>query len=422
MKKSLVITIIMVFIIGMFGGVVNAASASVSASSKTIEIGKTVKVTVSFGQKVSAAQFTLNYDSGKLEYVSKSGGGLFSASTKRYGYNSEDGVTADLSSVTFTFKTKATGSANVSVSGLKISTQTQTGISASMGNSSVGLTIKEKEVEKPVTPPTPPNNGGSNSGNNNSGNSNSNNNNSNSNANNSNKNDNKTNNKNENKTQDKTEKKEEETKPEENQVEEQPLPEENKEEEKQLAPNELIKLENQNAKTLSHEETKVMVKGLPIAIEDGTTLNVKFINQENEQYEQLANIMKQIKGNKIYFDIQLMKDNISVQPNGYVTVFLPIPEGYNKERIEIYYLNSENGTYELLQGEIQGEYYTFTTNHFSNYVLVEKPEPKTLGQIVTEIFTNMTVLYTIIGILVLVVIIETIVIIKLKKHTAKRSK
>ena len=63
MKKFLSISIIMILIIGMLGGVVNAASASISASSKTTQAKDTVTVTVSFGQKVRAAQFTLNYDS-----------------------------------------------------------------------------------------------------------------------------------------------------------------------------------------------------------------------------------------------------------------------------------------------------------------------------------------------------------------------
>lgn len=428
MKKSVVVMVIMVLVIGIFGGVVNAASASVSASSKTIEIGNTVKITVFFGQKVSAAQFTLNFDTSKLEYVSKSGGGLFSASTKRYGYNSEDGVTADLASVTFTFKTKAAGTAKVSVSGLKISTETQTGISASMENSSVSLTIKEKEVEKPATTPST---GGTTSGNNNGGSSS---NNTNSSSNNStNKNNNTSSNKNNtassnknnsttNKTETKKEEKKEETKQEENTIQTEVVPEETKQEEKKEETNKLIKIEDENAKKLVHEETKVMIKAEDIAIEEGTSLTVKIVNDNDEVYKQISDIMKKVKGNKTYFDVQLIKDDKSIQPNGYVTVFLPIPEGYNKERIELYYINTQTGEYELQNGEIQGEYYSFTTNHFLNYVLIEKPEPKTFGQIVTEIFTNLIVLYSIIGILVVVVIGETIVIIKLNNKSAKRSK
>ena len=62
MKKSLTITIIMIFIIGIFGGIVNAASAGINANQKTVEVGNNVSVTISFSQKVSKAQFNINYD------------------------------------------------------------------------------------------------------------------------------------------------------------------------------------------------------------------------------------------------------------------------------------------------------------------------------------------------------------------------
>lgn len=424
MKKSLAISIIMILIIGLLGGTVNAASASVSASSKSVTVGNTVTVTVSFGQKVSAAQFVLNFDSSSLEYVSKIGKGLFSASTKKYGYNSEDGITADLSSVAFTFKAKTTGTTTVSVSGLKISTETQTGISASIGNSSVTITINEKQATS--------NNGGETSNNNNSGsttgstnsgsitgNNNSSSttvNNSESSSTNSSSNTNKNNSSSSNSTSttNKNETKQETITTQEQVAQEEQI-EEQAEQEVQPAQDELIRLENQDAKTLQNEATNVLVKGLPIAIEDETVLEVELIQNNNEKYELLENILKNIKGNKTYFDIKLLKNNIAIQPNGYVTVCIPIPEEYNKERIEVYYINEENGSYELEQGEIQGDYYTFTTNHFSTYVLVEKPEPKTFGQIITEIFTNIIVLYTIIGILVVIVIVETVIIIRMKK-------
>ena len=141
MKKSISIAIIMLLIVGILGGCVNAAS-SISTSTKSVKEGENVKITVSFGEKVSAAQFTLNFDSNKFEYVSKTSGGSFSGTTKKFAYTSEDGVTADLSSVTFTFKAKAEGSANFSISGLKISTATQTKVTPSISSSSVNVTVK----------------------------------------------------------------------------------------------------------------------------------------------------------------------------------------------------------------------------------------------------------------------------------------
>ena len=71
MKKIIISTIIMFLAIGIFVGSVQAASAGISTSAKSIEIGQTVNVIVSFGDKVSTAQFKLTYDESKFEYVSK---------------------------------------------------------------------------------------------------------------------------------------------------------------------------------------------------------------------------------------------------------------------------------------------------------------------------------------------------------------
>ena len=56
MKKSLIMTIIIFLLVGVLGGVVNAASASARPSASSVEIGNNVTVTISFGQKVSAAK------------------------------------------------------------------------------------------------------------------------------------------------------------------------------------------------------------------------------------------------------------------------------------------------------------------------------------------------------------------------------
>ncbi len=388
MKKSLTITMIMILIIALLGGVVNAASANIKTSSSSVNKGDTVTITVSFGQKVSAVQFSLNFDSSKLEYVSKSGGGSFSPDTKRYGYYSEDAVVEDLSSVSFKFKAKATGNTSVSVSGLKISAGSETGVLASMGKSSVSINIKEKSTTTTKKPTT----------------------------NNTNKNTN-------------TKPKEEET------VTQEP------------APNKIIKLDDNNVKTLENDENNIMIKYIQTAIEDGVKLEVKEIKDDAENYKTLDHILRYITGEKLYFDISLLKEDVKVQPNGYVTVCIPIPEDYTEDSIEVYYLDEESKKYELIEGEIQTlkkevvqnknqkkeieeKYYTFTTNHFSIYTLIgeqeqtqvvapveieneEKQNNDVLSMII-EFFKNNIVLYVVIGFLILIAIIQRIRISGLK--------
>lgn len=59
-----------------------------------------------------------------------------------------------------------------------------------------------------------------------------------------------------------------------------------------------------------------------------------------------------------------------VQPNGYVTVKIPVPEGWNAQKCSIYY-EDENGVLTLIYTWIVDGYIVFKTNHFSTYVLEE---------------------------------------------------
>lgn len=416
MKKSIIMTIIMCLILGVLGGVVNAASASAKPSASTVEIGNNVTVTISFGQKVSAVQFTLNYDTSKLEYISYSCGGAGSknyseeqkGSTKRkFGYI---GTADDLSSVSFTFKTKAVGTTNISASSVSATIGGKEGVR--LGSPSTSITIKEKP--QPTTPTTPSNTNKPTTTTTKPS---------------TNKNNNKNNN-------NKNTNKKDET-PVEEPVEEptqEPVVEPVVQE---PAPNELIRLNGAGVTTLVDEPTKVMVKAKPVALEDGTKLAVTMIKDGDTAYQARNDLFKDIEGIKTYFDMKLVKtvqteqdgqvvnSDQTVQPNGYITVFLPIPESYNKERLEAYKMN-EDGTYRLIDGEIQGDYYTFTTNSPANYALVETPEKKTWGQTamekVNEVLGNVKILHIIIIVLLCIILIETIIIIRLSKQRAKRSK
>lgn len=117
-------------------GSVNAAS-SIRASKSSITVGNTVSVTVSFGQKESAAQFKLNYDKSKFDYVSCSAGSFGTATNSFVYINYED--VADLGSVTLTFRAKETGTGVFSISGVVLSSDNS---SISTGSTSVKIEAK----------------------------------------------------------------------------------------------------------------------------------------------------------------------------------------------------------------------------------------------------------------------------------------
>ena len=72
------------------------------------------------------------------------------------------------------------------------------------------------------------------------------------------------------------------------------------------------------------------------------------------------------------FDLSLEKDGVKkIQPNGKVQVSIPIPEGYDKTRLAVYYIG-ENGEKIELPSAVQDDAILFETDHFSLYVVAEK--------------------------------------------------
>lgn len=134
LKNTLTILIVFCLSILILGGNVEAATASVSATSK-VSVGQNVTVSVSFSEKVEAAQFKLDYDRSKFEYVSSSVGQYFNASNGRVAY---DGMGTSFGSITFTFKAKTVGAGTFSISKLVLSSST-----ASIARGSTSVTIEE---------------------------------------------------------------------------------------------------------------------------------------------------------------------------------------------------------------------------------------------------------------------------------------
>lgn len=80
---------------------------------------------------------------------------------------------------------------------------------------------------------------------------------------------------------------------------------------------------------------------------------------------------------KVVFDISLVKDGVKVQPNGEVTVKIPVTEGMDGSVLKVY-REEANGNFTDMNAYFANGYMVFTTNHFSKYVLTtdEIPEIK----------------------------------------------
>ena len=88
--------------------------------------------------------------------------------------------------------------------------------------------------------------------------------------------------------------------------------------------------------------------------------------------------------NQFTYDISFTDaDGNEIQPNGNVTVKIPVPETF-KDVVKIYVYRIEtDGRYTHLEAEIKDGYIVFTTNHFSKYLVTteeikaETPAPET---------------------------------------------
>lgn len=145
MKKTIISLVMMTIILLGWCGIVQAASTNMSATNTSPTVGANVTITVRFSQPVTTASFSLNYDSSKLQYVSNTIGGTNTGSSVVVNYIDLDLKT--IQSASFTFKTKAAGKANCSVSGIVASDAEANELSTS--GSSITINVKSKTPEKP---------------------------------------------------------------------------------------------------------------------------------------------------------------------------------------------------------------------------------------------------------------------------------
>lgn len=111
--------------------------------------------------------------------------------------------------------------------------------------------------------------------------------------------------------------------------------------------------------------------GIKVEAMGGTTLEgVSLKATSLTEHALVTKALQSITNKFMAFDITLMKNGAAMQPNGKVRVSIPMPKGYNKDTLEVYYVN-EKGEATLLPHVMNGEMVTFETTHFSIYAIAE---------------------------------------------------
>ena len=78
------------------------------------------------------------------------------------------------------------------------------------------------------------------------------------------------------------------------------------------------------------------------------------------------------KTNTAIYDISTYKDGVKVQPNGEITVRVPLPKGFSANKVFVCYVDSTNGKVTKIPCEVKDGYVVFKTDHFSEYAVVEQ--------------------------------------------------
>ena len=127
-------------------------------------------------------------------------------------------------------------------------------------------------------------------------------------------------------------------------------------------------------------ETKPIAKLQSAVTKDDTTkVEITYTEDNFESEVEVIVSEESINANIVFgdyenikaYDVSLTVDGEAVQPNGYVTVKLPLPEGFNAETTEVYYV-APDGTKTKLDSTVENDYVVFETKHFSEYVLVDE--------------------------------------------------
>ena len=87
--------------------------------------------------------------------------------------------------------------------------------------------------------------------------------------------------------------------------------------------------------------------------------------------------------NAVLYDIYLEKDGQKIQPNGEVTVSIPVPGTMDAEKCSVLHID-DAGNVTDMHAVYENGYMVFTTNHFSYYALVEGASGVAVGGRITS--------------------------------------
>lgn len=120
---------------------------------------------------------------------------------------------------------------------------------------------------------------------------------------------------------------------------------------------------------IRHEGTGITVTAPANVLPEGATLHVDVLSQ-GSGFRLAQNSLSDVGSKLKVLDIYIQHAGKVIQPDGTITVRVPIPEGFDKTRLALYYIATDGKKIQL-PIQIDGNEVVFHTTHFSTYALVE---------------------------------------------------
>ena len=129
--------------------------------------------------------------------------------------------------------------------------------------------------------------------------------------------------------------------------------------------------ESQNIE-LEDTDTSIKLETEKDVIPTGTELKVEEIKEEEEkeEYEEIKETLGKRVNQFVVYDMSLINNNETIQPNGMVIIFIVIPDGFDVTKLAIYRIE-EDGSKVKYDAKIEGNMAILETDYISKYVLAE---------------------------------------------------
>ncbi len=121
---------------------------------------------------------------------------------------------------------------------------------------------------------------------------------------------------------------------------------------------------------LEAPEKGVSVTAPAGVLDPNTVLQVVEVEEAKNISEAIKNTLNAIDGIYTAFDIKLLLNGKVVQPNGTITIYMNIPDGYDVKKLALYHI-SDDGTMNKMAFGTNGNAIIFYTDHLSVYALVQ---------------------------------------------------